>query len=230
MSLCNEWTLVKDLGDVRFSKPLPCRAWTCGLCAPCRLRQLFRQAAAGEPNRLLTLTVGPEAGSDPEERYAALLHAWQVIWKRLKREPRHAGAAFMWFVEATERGEPHLHILLRSGFIPQSWLSDCMAELAQSPIVDIRKIRNAKQAVAYVAKYVVKAPARFGNSKRYFASRNYELEALEKLEADPSRMGTWTLDRRAPESVYRDYIADGFIGRVERGAMLIWFDSRGMSP
>lgn len=230
VTLCREWTLVKNLGDVRYSKPLPCRAWSCGECGPCRRRQLIQQASAGEPNRLLTLTTSLEVGADSEERYQILMHAWQLVWKRMKRLPRFEGAAYLWVVEATERGEPHLHILLRCDFVSQSWLSECMAELAQSPIVDIRKVRGARQAAAYVAKYVAKSPARFGNSKRYFASRNYELDKLEKLADDLSRLGSWTLVKDTPYHVYQDFISDGFAGRIERGEMLVWFDVKGLSP
>lgn len=82
---------------------------------------------------------------------------------------------YMSFAEETKRGEPHLHILLRSPYIPQLWISQQMNEMIKSPIVWIEQIKNTKQAIGYVSKYVSKAPAQFGKSRRYWISRGYEV-------------------------------------------------------
>lgn len=82
---------------------------------------------------------------------------------------------YMAFAEETKLGEPHLHILLRTHFIPQAWLSQQMKELLQSPVVWIEKVHTERAAIAYVTKYVTKQPAQFGNSKRYWCSKYYRL-------------------------------------------------------
>ncbi len=82
---------------------------------------------------------------------------------------------YMAFAEETENGEPHLHILLRTVFIPQAWISEQMREIISSPITWIEKIKGPKAAIAYVTKYVTKAPAQFGKSRRYWVSRAYQL-------------------------------------------------------
>lgn len=89
---------------------------------------------------------------------------------------------YMAFCEATEAGEPHLHILLRTKYIPQRWLSEQMKELVNSPIVWIEKVKGAKSAIAYVTKYVTDAPAQFGKSRRYWTSRFYRLRTKDKTD------------------------------------------------
>lgn len=84
-------------------------------------------------------------------------------------------------VERHKSGRPHLHILLRSEYIPQRWLSRQMQRLASSPVCDIRKVNGTKQAAAYVAKYIGKAPARFGHSRAYWYTRNW----LTTIVSDP---------------------------------------------
>lgn len=87
---------------------------------------------------------------------------------------------YMAFAEETKNGEPHLHILLRTVFIPQPWIADQMREIIQSPITWIEKIKGPKAAIAYVTKYVTKAPAQFGKSRRYWVSRWYQLIKRER--------------------------------------------------
>lgn len=87
---------------------------------------------------------------------------------------------YMAFAEETQNGEPHLHILLRTVFIPQAWISQQMKEIIRSPIVWIEKIKGPKSAIAYVTKYCTKAPAQFGKSRRYWVSRWYQLIRKER--------------------------------------------------
>lgn len=89
---------------------------------------------------------------------------------------------YMAFPEETELKEPHLHVLLRTKYIPQRWISQQMKDLIGSPIVWIEKIRGTKSAVAYMTKYVTTAPAQFGKSKRYWFSRFYQLKKRERKE------------------------------------------------
>jgi len=193
LTLCRELTLVKSVETVRLMKPLHCNAWSCECCALERKAKWFAQACSGEPTRFLTLTAGPRAGQTPEERLKALRRAWNVCVKRLRRLPKYKDLEYHVVVEATKAGEPHFHILLRSPYIAQAQISAAMSELAESPIVDIRVIKNTAKAVAYVAKYMMKGPARFGNSKRYWFSQNYQPEneyepAPETLPGVPWRV------------------------------------------
>jgi hypothetical protein len=89
---------------------------------------------------------------------------------------------YMAFPEETENHQPHLHILLRTKYIPQRWISQQMKQIINSPIVWIEKVKGAPGAIAYVTKYVTKMPAQFGTSKRYWCSKFFRLKNREKPE------------------------------------------------
>lgn len=118
-----------------------------------------------------------------KDRAARMAGIVRSITKKTKRL-EVTRLPYMAFLERTEQGEPHLHILLRAPYIPQDWLSEQMHELIGAPIVDIRQVKSTRAAVFYVTKYVTKAPAQFGATKRYWISRGWEVNAPEKTEKD----------------------------------------------
>lgn len=81
---------------------------------------------------------------------------------------------FLAVMERTRRGTPHLHVIARTSWIDQVWLSKQTAELLDSPIVDIRRIDSPGRVAGYAAKYVGKDPAKIGTSKRYWQSRDFD--------------------------------------------------------
>jgi len=229
---CREWTLVKTCEPERLCRPLTCKSWGCTFCQPTRRAQLIAKAISGAPERFITLTVNPRVADSPSSRLRILVRGWNLIMKRLRREHPDGDLAYLCVVEETRAGEPHLHILFRGPFIAQSYLSNCMAELAESPIVDIRKIRNPLEAVRYVAKYIGKRPAQFGTSKRYWCSRNYEPEYSRPLESDDIPQGVWTVERRPIDEIVVDWISHGYAMRQydDRTLYAILMGSPGRSP
>jgi len=176
MTICREWLLHRRQPGYAEAKPLTCRSWNCDYCQPQRKRQMLAQAASGAPLRFVTLTVNPKYLDSPEARLKALAWAWRTVVKRLRREHPNKEVEYFAVVEATLKGEPHLHILFRGPFIPQAQLSAWMDELIHAFRVDVRRIKNVDQAVRYVAKYITKKPAQFGTSKRYWQSQGYQLQ------------------------------------------------------
>jgi len=205
VSICREWSIVKYGIEQRHVRVLYCRCWTCDTCAPRRKSQLMAQAASGLPTRFLTLTVNPTVGRNPNQRLQLLAHAWRILVMRLRRRYPQAPIEYLAIVEATERGEPHLHILLRSPYIPQAWLSSAMSEVLNSPIVDIRAIKNQRQVLYYIAKYITKKPAQFGTSKRYWSSRNYELPHEREDPSDLPELDPWTVVFRHVAQLLQDW-------------------------
>lgn len=121
---------------------------------------------------------------------------------------------YMAFAEETEKGEPHLHILLRTKYIPQRWLSQQMAELLNSPVLWIEKIKSVKSTIAYVAKYVTKAPAQFGKSRRYWVSRYYQVNTPDKyLKNVFSRQNSQLIFQRFEELI-KEILQSGKIPQV----------------
>jgi len=149
------------------------------------------QAASGQPNRFITLTVNPSAPGTPEEHLLQLSHAWKTIVKRIRRKHPKKAINYLVVVESTKRGQPHLHILFRGPYVHQSVLSRWMDELLSSPIVDIRKIKNQREVVRYVAKYVGKNPEQFGTAKRYWQTPGYQLDREEREAADHMPKSDW---------------------------------------
>jgi len=221
MTICREWALVKHTSISRHIKPLYCRSWNCQICRPKRKSQLLALSSSGEPNRFLTLTVNPAKGDDPESRLRLLTHAWKVLVKRLRRAHGDDAINYLAVVEQTKAGEPHLHILLRSPFISQRFLSDAMRELIDAPIVDIRKIRNQREVVRYVAKYITKAPHQFGGAKRYWHTPGYELDKLVMTGESERSAHPWRVDRRPVEAILVEWMYEGWAARKDADDRLI---------
>jgi hypothetical protein len=137
---------------------------------------LQRDAANGEPNRFITLTskYRPDEMT-PSEAAQELVHAWRMVIQRGKREGIIKDMQYIAVFELTKQGWPHMHILARCSWLAQSWLSDRMAEYAESPRVDIRLIKSKARAAWYVAKYTSKAPEKFEGCKRYWRTLGYDL-------------------------------------------------------
>lgn len=190
---CSRVMLSRPDRDYDDIAPLPCRCWDCDYCAPRRRAELVARAAAGRPTRMLTLTVSPSTGTSAGNRYEMLHNAWKILAKRISRKLKVKSIDYCVVVEKTKLGEPHLHILLRCEYIPQRWISDCMKELIGAPIVWISKIDSIKKAVRYVSKYVAKQPGRFGNSRRYWFSRNWSNTSNTVSAKVDERMGTSTI-------------------------------------
>jgi hypothetical protein len=65
----------------------------------------------------------------------------------------------VWRLEYQERGAAHFHLLLiNAPYIPrntlQAWWGDVIGE--ERPFVDIRFLRNQRQVISYIGKYIAK--------------------------------------------------------------------------
>ncbi len=135
-----------------------------------------------------------------------LAHAWRTIVKRLHRLHPLKTIEYMAVVEGTKAGEPHLHILYRGPWIAQRTLSTWMLDLADAPIVDIRAVKNRRQAVRYVAKYITKKPEQFGSAKRYWRSYHYSDAAEQPQDRAEINNAPWLLSRVPLAMLYAEYV------------------------
>ncbi len=184
MAYCFSGTMVKWAGGKATAHPLRCKSWSCAQCAPWRAKMLINEAIAGKPTTFITLTSNPATGTSPADRAQALVEAWRIILRKIKKMPGSANAQYLVVIEKTQRGEPHLHILARCGRVSQKWLSDQCRELLDAPIVDIRRITGKRGAAQYVSKYIGKDPARFEGCKRYWRSLDYMHPTRAELRAN----------------------------------------------
>lgn len=181
MGYCRERSIVNS-GDGRYAAvSLKCRAWTCPNCTDMRQKQLVAQACGGEPNTFLTLTSRVRPSLTPNEAAARLSHAWRLLRLRLMRKYKLKRLPFLAVCEATKAGWPHLHILLRAPYLDWKFIKAVMQDLDDSPVIDIQRIDHKGRIAGYVAKYAGKAVHKFGTSKRYWQSQDYDL----RPDADP---------------------------------------------
>jgi len=129
-----------------------------------------------------------------QERRAAITQA--------RRAP--APLPFYAVFEATQQGAPHLHIALRPKFIPHAWLSHQMQLLLQSPIVDIRQVHQTRGVARYVGKYLGKDAHKFGTCKRYWQSKDWNLDTTDHSLASQPGFLQFHIHKQS----WKEYVAD----------------------
>jgi hypothetical protein len=141
----------KNTGQV---KPASCKRWSCLSCAKANYCRVDYLAAAGNPERFITLT---RAGNTPQEISHNLKHLVQGI--------RRKGLLFEYFacIELHKNGLPHIHLFQRGDFISQAELSTMWGIYTaksfvgrSSTVVDIRRIREKQNIKGYLLKYLKK--------------------------------------------------------------------------
>lgn len=181
-------------------------------------------AKSGAPSVFITLTVNPAVGIDRADRARTLVKAWRLIVKRAKKRHGYKHIAYFCVFEATKAGEPHLHILSTVPWLDQKWLSRQMDEIAGAPIVDIRKVRSVTHAARYIAKYVGKAPHKFGTLKRYWHTRGWDLTPY-KPEPDPGFWSSaWTPTDKTLEALQEEWEFQGWTCTLTKGRLHGWGD------
>ena len=191
MAYCGECLAVKSADRIRTAVTLRCRSWTCDECSSLRHRQLVAEGIGGSPRIFLTLTSRRTADQTADQAAKVLSRAWRILRLRIMRRYGWTKLPFICVFEATKLGWPHLHILARCGFIDARWISEQMAGINNSPIIKIVLLKSASQAASYAAKYCGKDTHRFGKSKRYWQSQDYDLRTPPKAHDDHGQNVPW---------------------------------------
>lgn len=188
---------------------LRCNSWNCPICLPRRKRQVVALARSGEGTVFVTLTVNPSWGTSPDDRARSLADSWRIVVRLWKT--RHKGLPLPYFCvfEATKNGEPHLHILCRTPWISQKWISTVMARLMDAPIVVVKKVRSQKKIAEYLSKYLGKNPHRFGKCKRYWVTQNWDISGYKKPAAPWHRGKRWDLCDQSIDQVAEGWRQEG---------------------
>lgn len=197
---CSQRTIAIARGDKVHAVPLRCKSWTCPTCAPRRRARLIRECKEGKPNRFVTLTVNPHWLDSPGERGLALSRAWRDYVREYRRRWPHRQLEYMAVLELTARGEPHIHLTVRGGWIDQKDLSRWMNDRIGAPVVDVRMVKREHEVARYVSKYISKRPIRLATMKRYWRSSKY-LNAMERKARRRAYRGraAWIIDLRITE-------------------------------
>lgn len=213
MSYCGEQTAVKREGKQLTAVSLRCRSWTCPECRQLRQRQLIAEANGGTPNTFLTLTNRRVPDKTPIDAARELAKAWRLVRLRIMRRYKFKRLPFIAVFEPHASGWPHLHILMRSGFIDWGWLSAQMRELLNSPHVDIRRIDNRGRVSAYVAKYCAKGTTKFGTCKRYWCSQDYDTRQPQDDDTPRKGQAGWRVELQPLARILNNWTECGFIVR-----------------
>lgn len=135
--------------------PLFCHKWSCPRCGK-RKSALWRSyALAGEPQRMITLTCKPDVRFGTRELAKRMKKCFAKLVQKYRR--RYGTFEYLAVWELTKAGTPHIHVLQRGGFIPQTKLSEDWSTLTGSFIVDIRAVESQEQVARYVTKYLTKS-------------------------------------------------------------------------
>lgn len=177
-----------------------------------------RAATAAKPTIFLTLTIKKGLFTSPSAQAVELAKGWRMLRQYLMRQLGWKHLPFMIVIEKHKSGWPHAHILLRTTYIDHKLIRAWWIERFASPIIDIRRIRGTAQAAHYVSKYLSKSPHAFDGVKRYWQSRDFQ---LQKPVQPPKTTGSdvfWKRSGMQASDIARFAYADG--------ARITWFGSR----
>lgn len=107
----------------------------------------------GEDVRFFTLTTSKDSD------FSRLKRDFTVLKLRIERKYGRIN----YLKVRTSEGNGTLHVVYRGPFIPQKWLSDSWNDIHDSPIVDIRLIRNGPKRIAryVVSQYLANQGSRY---------------------------------------------------------------------
>ena len=147
---------LRSVEDPEETAPARCKQWQCACCGH-RLRmgliEELERVTEERPElrRLVTLTVGAQGPSDPEQQHGYITECWDRLKRRIDR--RWPGMSYVLIRhEGDENGRAHIHLLV-DRYLPQGWLSRAAAGVGLGEVVDIRRV-NARNAVHYLSAYL----------------------------------------------------------------------------
>ncbi len=190
-------------------KPLRCRCWRCSHCVGLKQRELWWKAFKGDPRIFLTLTMRPRPGATPESQAEEFVVAWRMLRQFLCRALNRKTLTFLAVFENHASGWPHLHILLRGGYIDHRLIRRWWERRTGSFQIDIRLAKNPRQRASYISKYVSKSPQGFGSCKRYWCSKDWDPPSKEKEVLEGSEYTWWESITLRPTDLVRCAIGDG---------------------
>lgn len=145
------WAVNRSTGEV---KCVVCGRWSCEPCGRSRRRQFLARVRRETYDRFITLTHTPDRGLPTPENLRASSRAWSRTRQYLKR--KYNLGQYVWVRELTRRGNLHLHVLVKSQFVPQRELAKQVESYGFGKVTDIRYVRS-DHAQGYIAKYLSKA-------------------------------------------------------------------------
>jgi hypothetical protein len=151
----------------------------------------------------------PTEGQTPDQQARALVTHFRMLRQYLMRKLKRRSPTFLAVVEEHESGWPHLHILLRSGFIHHRIIREWWEARTGSFQIDIRLAKGPRQVASYVSKYISKNPARYANVKRYWCSQDWDPPKKEEDGSRGEEVAWWETMSCTPAGLARAALGDG---------------------
>lgn len=178
--MCGDFGLSQDSADgLEVTAPF-CKRYGCDDCLPIVRRELRRRIVAGQPNKLVTLTLRREASGCPIEAAGRLMHWWDTLLKRIRRHFPNDDIQFLHVKEGTRKGWPHLHIVMRMPSLDHTILRAWWEEITSAFQIDIRAVKKVHGVAKYLAKYLTKDLVKFGPYRVFSNSRRWELTSSKR--------------------------------------------------
>ena len=127
--LCSEAVAVNQNSLEGTYSLLKCKRWACEICRPLNRWKVIQAAKRGHPNKMLTLSVSSKHYASEDAAARDLKRGLDALKKRIARRFNKRRIPMMVVFEAHKSGWPHMHILLRTSFISQKWLSHVWSEI-----------------------------------------------------------------------------------------------------
>lgn len=159
---------------------LPCKRWSCRVCAEAKIKKLAHSVRSARPNRLLTLTVDPSLYVSPRHAWEETRKSVPILIRNLRK--RFGEVEYLRVTEVTKAGWPHYHLLVRSSYLPHSVVRSLWNELTGARIVDVRQVTKSFKAYQYLVKYLSKLHKLEWTERHVSYSRNFIPE--DKWEPD----------------------------------------------
>lgn len=185
-----------------------CKRWGCRYCGGKKAVSLGFKVQTANPNKLITLTVNPAVHESPRKAYHDTRRKLAELSKVVRKETGEF--EYLRILEVTKKGWPHYHLVARSPYIKQKWISSIWNSLTGASIVDIRAIHKVEHVSSYVMKYLCKQKYIPWTNRRVSWSKGFF------PKAEPHQKGAWKLnakrwmDEHPATVIHSDYLGSIF--------------------
>ena len=168
------WLLRTDDGHCQAVRLL-CKTWGCPYCGKKRRKSLIALGLRGEPNTFLTLTTSPQTATDPTKRAKVLVKAFRTIVREIRKQRPNRDFEYLAVDGSPAKRQPTLARPLPVDLDRPGVALKPHERASGRPDRRYPTNNQHHHASRYVAKYVGKAPQRFGKLKRYWHSKRWDL-------------------------------------------------------
>jgi hypothetical protein len=173
---CARGVIYKHEGGLMRAMSVGCGRRACTQCGEKRRKLLVARAAAGDPSRTLTITLPVGLYKTQSEGCDAIRKALRELAHYWRKRHGPGSMEYAAFIELTEKGTPHAHVLLACKYIDQAFLSRFFEEHGCGRIAHIRKVGDRRHAARYAAKYVSKSEQHVDGRRSVSFSALYDVE------------------------------------------------------